>query len=53
MEHTPKNILIRAIKDNIKKEVLEKKFAEYNIFKNFLGIEPLLDELLKPYFLIK
>lgn len=53
MEHTPKNILIRAIKDNIKKEVLEKKFSEYNIFKNFLGIEPLLDELLKPYFLTK
>ena len=53
MEHTPKNILIRAIKDNIKKEVLEKKFAEYNVFKNFLGIEPILDELLKPYFLIK
>ena len=53
MEHTPKNILIRGIRDNIKKETLEKKFAEYNTFKKFLGIEPILDELLKPYFLIK
>ena len=53
MEHTPKNILIRGIKDNIKKETLEKKFAEYTVFKKFLGIEPILDELLKPYFLLK
>lgn len=53
MEHTPKNILIRGIKDNIKKETLEKKFAEYTVFKKFLGIEPILDELLKPYFLVK
>lgn len=53
MEHTPKNILIRGIKDNIKKETLEKKFAEYIVFKKFLGIEPILDELLKPYFLVK
>ncbi len=42
MEHTPKNILIRGIKDNIKKETLEKKFAEYTVFKKFLGIEPIL-----------
>ncbi len=53
MEHTPKNILIRAIKDKIKPEILEKKFVEYNVFKKFLGIEPILDELLKPYFLVK
>lgn len=53
MEHTPKNILIRGIKDNIKKVTLEKKFAEYTVFKKFLGIEPILDELLKPYFLVK
>lgn len=53
MEHTPKNILIRAIRDKIKPEILEKKFVEYEVFKKFLGIEPILDELLKPYFLIK
>ena len=53
MEHTPKNILIRGIKDKIKPETLEKKYIEYETFKKFLGIEPILDKLLKPYFLIK
>ena len=53
MEHTPKNILIRAIKEKISKENLEKKYAEYRRFKSYLGIEPLLDELLSPYYLIK
>lgn len=53
MEHTPKNILIRGIKDKVKPETLEKKYIEYETFKKFLGIEPILDELLKPYFLIK
>lgn len=53
MEHTPKNILIRAIKDKVSKESLEKKYSEYRRFKAYLGIEPLLDELLAPYFLIK
>ena len=52
MEHTPKNILIRGIKDKVKPETLEKKYIEYETFKKFLGIEPILDELLKPYFLI-
>ena len=53
MEHTPKNILIRGIRDKVKPETLEKKYIEYETFKKFLGIEPILDELLKPYFLIK
>lgn len=53
MEHTPKNILIKAIKEKVSKETLEKKYAEYRVFKAYLGIEPLLDELLSPYFLIK
>ncbi len=53
MEHTPKNILIRGIKDNVKPENLQKKLIEYETFKNFLGIDPILDELLKPYFIIK
>lgn len=53
MEHTPKNILIRAIKEKISKDNLEKKYSEYRRFKDYLGIEPLLDELLSPYFLIK
>ena len=52
MEHTPKNILIRGIKENINKNTLEKRLQEYEIYKKFLGIEPLLDTLLKPYFKI-
>lgn len=53
MEHTPKNILIKAIKEKISKENLEKKYIEYRKFKSYLGIEPLLNELLSPYYLIK
>lgn len=53
MEHTPKNILIKAIKEKVSKDSLEKKYSEYRRFKAYLGIEPLLDELLSPYFLIK
>lgn len=53
MEHTPKNILIRRIKDKINTESLKRRFNEYEKFKSFLGIEPLLDSLLSPYYLIK
>lgn len=51
--NTPKNVLIRGIKEKTTNESLEKKLKEYNTFKDFLGIEPILDTLLKPYFLIK
>jgi len=51
--NTPKNVLIRGIKEKTTNESLEKKLREYNTFKDFLGIEPILDTLLKPYFLIK
>lgn len=53
MEHTPKNTLIRGIKEKTTTESLKKRFEEYGKFKDFLGIEPLLDSLLSPYFLIK
>lgn len=53
MEHTPKNTLIRGIKDKVNTESLKRRFDEYEKFKAFLGIEPLLDSLLSPYFLIK
>ena len=53
MEHTPKNILIREIKDKVNTESLKRRFNEYEKFKSFLGIEPLLDSLLSPYYLIK
>lgn len=52
MEHTPKNILIRGIKDKVNQANLEKKLKEYEVYKSFLGINPILDELLKPYFKI-
>ena len=50
MEHTPKNILIKAIKS--KSSNLKEKLVEYNKLKEFLGIKPLLEDLVKKYFLI-
>lgn len=50
MEHTPKNILIKAIK--AKSSNLKEKLKEYNRLKKFLGIQPLLEELTRKYFLI-
>jgi len=50
MEHTPKNILIRAIKSESSN--LKEKLKEYNRLKEFLGIQPLLEDLAKKYFLI-
>ncbi len=52
MEHTPKNILIKGIKDKISRDVLKTKYIAYKNFMDYLGIEPLLDELLKKYYLI-
>lgn len=48
VEHTPKNILIRAIKSN--NINYDEKLEEYNKLKKFLGIEPMLEELIKKYF---
>ena len=50
MEHTPKNILIKAIKS--KSSNLKEKLVEYNKLKEFLGIKPLLEDLIRKYFLI-
>ena len=49
-EHTPKNILIKAIKS--KSSNLKEKLKEYNKLKEFLGIHPLLEDLTKKFFLI-
>lgn len=49
VEHTPKNILIKAIKN--KNINLAEKKKEYDNLKNFLGINPLLEELIKKYFI--
>ena len=50
MEHTPKNIPIKAIKS--KSSDLKEKLVEYNKLKEFLGIKPLLEDLIKKYFFI-
>lgn len=50
MEHTPKNILIKAILGSPSKEKLEEKKKEYDRYLQFLGVNPLLDSLLKDYF---
>lgn len=51
MEHTPKNTLIKAVKESVEPKKLVEKQKEYQDFINYLGISPLLDELLKPYFI--
>ena len=43
MEHTPKNLLIRAIKTDKK----AKNKEEYERLRNFLGVEPTLERLWK------
>ncbi|MDX8335733.1 MULTISPECIES: class I SAM-dependent methyltransferase [Cetobacterium] len=50
MEHTPKNILIKAIKTSTSEEKLIEKRKEYNRYVEFLGVSPLLDSLLENYF---
>lgn len=50
MEHTPKNILIKAILGSSSEEKLEEKRKEYDRYLQFLGVNPLLDSLLKNYF---
>lgn len=51
MEHTPKNILIKAIRGNISEEKLYEKKVEYDRYLKFLGVDPLIDTILKDYFL--
>lgn len=43
VEHTPKNVLIRAVKTDQKADIREK----YELCKQFLGVEPTLEKLLK------
>ena len=48
MEHTPKNILIRAVKS--KSSNLKEKLKEYNRLKDFLGINPYIRRFVKKIF---
>lgn len=50
MEHTPKNILIKAIRTNSSLEKLQEKKKEIDRYTEFLGVKPLLCDLLKKYF---
>lgn len=50
LEHTPKNILIKSILGFPSEEKLEEKRKEYDRYLQFLGVNPLLDSLLKNYF---
>lgn len=55
-EHTPKNNLIKAIKNsnnNLVEKVKSKKIEEYKKFKEFLGLSPLLENLIEKYYKIK
>ncbi len=47
MEHTPKNLLIRAIKQKRSKEQQKNKLEEYFAIKNFLHINPYLERALQ------
>ena len=44
MEHTPKNILLRAVKTGRRNE---KAAAEIERFEGFLSVQPMLGKLLK------
>lgn len=51
MEHTPKNILIRAVKKTHQKVVISSdKLSSINDCRNFLGVEPTLFRLLSEKF---
>lgn len=46
LEHTPKNLLIRAVKQKQANEQRNKKLEEYIAFKSFLQIDPYLERAL-------
>ena len=47
MEHTPKNILIRAVKENNNSNARKKAKIEYDKAVTFFGVTPTLGELIK------
>jgi trans-aconitate methyltransferase len=52
MEHTPKNIIIKGVKAKISREQLVKLYGEMAVYKEFFGIEPVLDGLIRGYYRI-
>lgn len=49
-EHTPKNLLIKAIRDKNVEKKFDEKLKECEIFMNFLNVDPLFFQLAKKYF---
>lgn len=49
-EHTPKNLLIKAIRDRSVEKNFKKKQEQCLGFMEFSGISPMFYELMKPYF---
>lgn len=49
LEHTPKNLMIRAVKQKQSHEQRAKKVEEYLAFKNFLQIDPYLERALRDH----
>lgn len=47
LEHTSKNLLIRAVKQRRSTELRRSKLEEYKTFKNFLQIDPYLERALR------
>jgi len=47
MAHSPKNILIRAVKSNVSKEKRQRSLKEATDMCNFLGVEPAIYKLLQ------
>jgi hypothetical protein len=45
-EHTPKNLLLRAIKQD-SPALREKRFAEYEAFRDFWGVRPAMEKGLR------
>ncbi|GIP34039.1 SAM-dependent methyltransferase [Paenibacillus sp. J2TS4] len=47
MEHTPKNLLIRAVRQSVSHEQIAKLAASYREFTQFLHVTPYLEKALK------
>lgn len=51
-EHTPKNLLIRAVKPT-ELTFNKQKWAAYEQFRNFIGVSHSLENILKPFITVK
>lgn len=49
-EHTPKNLLIRAVRSEQQQQPSVKKWEQYEQFRQFLNISPSLEQMLSQHF---